>query len=101
MAFQARGVGALADSDVAGDLKLSDDQIAKLKTVGEELDKRRREMFEKMRESGGRGGFEEMRTKGEELRKEFDEKRLAILTDAKCFLWLLLKGSVLLFVCVV
>lgn len=92
MALQSRGVGALADSDVAGELKLSDEQVAKLKTVGEELDKRRREMFEKLRESGGRGGFEEMRTKGEELRKEFDEQRLAILTDAQRQQWTTLKG---------
>lgn len=92
IALQSRGVGALADSDVAGELKLSEEQIAKLKTIGEELDKRRREMFEKLRESGGRGGFEEIRTKGEELRKEFDEKRLAILTDAQRQQWTTLKG---------
>lgn len=92
MALQSRGVSSIGDSDVADELKLSDDQIAKLKSISEENDKRRREMFEKMREGGGRGNFEEMRTKGEELTKEFSEKRLAVLTDAQRQQWTTLKG---------
>jgi type II secretory pathway component GspD/PulD (secretin)/Spy/CpxP family protein refolding chaperone len=92
LAVQSRGVSALADSDIAGELKLSDEQLAKLKAIAEENSKRRTEMFEKMRESGGRGNFEEMRTKGEELRKEFEEKRLAVLTDAQRQQWTAMKG---------
>lgn len=79
MALQTRGVSALGDTDVAGELKLSEDQIAKLKAISEESDKKRREMFESMRQSGFRGG-DEMRTKFEELRKESEDKRMAVLT---------------------
>ncbi len=92
LAIQSRGVGALTDSDLSGELKLTEEQIAKLKSIAEENSKRRTEMFEKMREAGGRGGFEEMRTKGEELRKEFEEKRLAVLTDAQRLQWTAMKG---------
>ncbi len=92
LATQSRGVSALADNDIAGELKLTEEQIAKLKSLSEESNKRRTEMFEKMREGGGRGNFEEMRAKGEELRKEFEEKRLAVLTDAQRLQWTAMKG---------
>lgn len=92
MALQSRGVGALADSDVSGDLKLSDEQVAKLKAIGEESSKRTRELMDKMREQGfGRGG-EDMRAKFDEIRKEIDDKRLAVLTDAQRTQWTTLKG---------
>ena len=71
LALQQRGVSAIGDSDVAGELKLSDEQLAKLKAITEESDKRRTEMFAKMREQGfggGGGGGEDMRTKFEEMR---------------------------------
>ncbi|MFM9965399.1 MAG: secretin N-terminal domain-containing protein, partial [Planctomycetaceae bacterium] len=92
LAVQSRGISSLADSDIADELKLTEEQLEKLKVVSEELAKRRTEMMEKLREAGGRSGFEEMRTKGEELRKEFEEKRLAILTDAQRVQWTAMKG---------
>ena len=92
LALQQRGVSAIGDSDVSGDLKLSDEQLAKLKAIAEESDKRRNEMFAKMREQGFGGGGEDMRTKMEEMRKEFEEKRFAVLTDAQRKQWEVLRG---------
>lgn len=42
--------------------------------------------------SGGGFGGEDMRTKMTELRKEFEDKRLAVLTDAQREQWVNLKG---------
>ena len=93
MALQQRGVSALGGTDVASEMKLSDEQVAKLKAIGEESSKRTREMMDKMREQGfSRGGGEDMRTKFEYLRKEFEEKRLAVLTDGQRLQWTALKG---------
>ncbi|MCX7420630.1 MAG: hypothetical protein NT013_13980 [Planctomycetia bacterium] len=93
LALQQRGVSAIGDSDVSGELKLSEEQLAKLKAISEESDKRRNELFAKMREQGfGGGGGEDMRTKMEEMRKEFEEKRIAILTDAQRKQWEVLRG---------
>lgn len=92
LALQQRGVSAIGDSDVAGELKLSDEQLAKLKAITEESDKRRTEMFTKLREPGGGGGGEDMRTKFEEMRKETEEKRLSVLTDAQRKQWGELRG---------
>ena len=88
MVLQQRGASALAGSDVATDLKLTDDQVAKLKAIGEESTKKTRELMQGF----GRGGGEDMRAKFDELRKETDEKRLAILTDTQRQQWTTLKG---------
>ncbi len=90
LALQTRGTGAIGEADVAGELKLSSEQIAKLKAIGEENDKRRSEAMETLRKSGVRG--EDMRTKFDELRTEFEEKRLAVLTDAQRKQWDSLRG---------
>ncbi len=90
LALQQRGVSAIGDNDVAGELKLSEEQLAKLKAIAEESDKRRREMF--TNGGGFGGGGEDMRTKMEEMRKEIEEKRLAVLTDAQRKQWEVLRG---------
>ncbi len=77
---QARGTGSLADTDVSGELKLTPEQIGKLKELSDENDKRSTEFFKSMQGGGGRGNFEE-------LRKEFEEKRLSVLTDEQRGKW--------------
>jgi len=87
LALQQRGVNSLGDSDVASELKLSDEQVAKLKALSEESGKKMREMF-----TGGGFGGADIRTKMTEFRKELEEKRLEVLTDAQREQWTKLKG---------
>jgi Spy/CpxP family protein refolding chaperone len=68
--LQALGANALADERVASELKLTDEQKAKLMGV-------RQEMFAKMQELGREAPQE----KRAELRKETNDKALAVLTD--------------------
>jgi hypothetical protein len=73
ISIQVRGSGALADPTVAEELGLTADQKEKLQQVNEEMDTRRREAFQGGNREGGRERFEAMR-------KEAEEKTLAVLT---------------------
>jgi Spy/CpxP family protein refolding chaperone len=74
IALQQAGAMALADKDVQHDLKLSDDQIAKIKSIGEESMKKARELFVPG------GDREDMRTKMQELRKDAEKQAMYVLT---------------------
>ena len=86
ISIQLRGVSALTDSEVAAQLKLSD---AQEKKIEETMTANRESMFAQMRElfSGGERGGErggnrdEIRKKMQDLRKQGDDKVLAILTS--------------------
>lgn len=69
IARQAQGVAALQDESVAKDLSLSKDQTEKLKKVEAE----RREKLSGL-------SFEDMRSKGREIRETYDTQALAVLT---------------------
>lgn len=77
--LQLAGTSALTQPEIAQELKLSDEQVKQLKTISEETNKKRRELF-----SGGRGASEEERAKSREkmtqLQKDADEEALAVLT---------------------
>ncbi len=97
--LQVRGLRAVADDDVAKELGLSDEQKKQLKGVFDAQQEKQRGLF------GGFGGlrdlpederkkkFTEMREKGEALRKETQEKALAVLTDEQQGLYDLMKGA--------
>jgi Spy/CpxP family protein refolding chaperone len=74
IAIQVAGTMALADKGVQQDLKLSDDQIAKIKSIGEESMKKVRELFEPGADR------EAMRTKMDELRKDAEKQVMDVLT---------------------
>jgi Spy/CpxP family protein refolding chaperone len=73
IAIQVAGVRALSDKGVQKDLKFSDDQTAKIKSIGEDFGKKMREAF-----TPG-GDWQEMRTKMDELRKENEKQLLDVL----------------------
>lgn len=77
ISLQVRGTSALADPKVAEKLKLSDEQKAKLKEV---TAANMETMRAKMQELGQGGNREGMREKMRELRKQSDEKVLAVLS---------------------
>jgi hypothetical protein len=82
IALQRMGAMALSDKDVQKELKFSDDQVAKIKSVGEDMMKKGRELFQSA------GNFRDMtdeeradfRKKGEDLRKESETKVMDVLT---------------------
>jgi len=76
---QQQGVNALNDEDVAKELLITDDQKAKLTKVREEQGTAMRELFG----AGAGGDREAARTKMADLRKQNEEKTLAVLTDAQ------------------
>src|SRR4029077_6156518 len=78
---------ALADAKVAEDLKLTDDQKSKIKTVLDDLDKESRSLFQPG------GDRDEMRKKMTELRKTSLEKATAILTDEQKSKWKEMTGA--------
>ena len=69
ISIQVRGTSALADPAVAEELGLTEDQKQKIRQVGEEM----RASFQGGNREGGRERFEAMR-------KEAEEKTLAVLT---------------------
>jgi len=85
--LQTRGNGALADPEVAKQLALTEEQVASVKTIGEESGKQMRELFQPG------GDRDEMRKKMEELRKNTDEEYLNVLTDEQKAKFAALKGS--------
>ncbi len=74
IALQRAGTMALADKGVQKDLKLTDDQIAKIKTIGDDTMKKMGEL----RNSGL--SRDEMRTKAQEMRKDSEKKVMDVLT---------------------
>lgn len=90
LSLQARGNGALNDEEVAKALKLSEDQVASVKTISEAMGTKMREMFQ----SGGAGGNrEEMQKQMAELRKDADAEYLAVLTDEQKAKFAEMKGA--------
>ena len=73
IAIQQAGVRALFDKDIQKDLKLSDDQTAKIKTIGEDSQKKMGELFAPGADRS------EMRTKMDELRKESEKQLMDVL----------------------
>ena len=71
IALQVVGVRAVNDKEVQKGLKLSDDQVAKIKTIGGDLRK-------KLQESRSEGGFD--REKFQEMNKEFEKQLADVLT---------------------
>lgn len=76
--LQVRGFQALAEEEVAAELKLTDDQKQQLAAIEEENAAAMREVFTQARESGG--DRQAVREKMDELRKAAGEKALAVLT---------------------
>lgn len=74
--LQVQGPGALSTKEVADALKLSDDQVTKIKDLTKSLSDARREAFQ-----GGGGGNSDAREKLAKLRTETNEKILALLTS--------------------
>ena len=77
--LQVRGTsGALNDPEVAKELKLTDEQVTALKTISDETNKKRRELFGN---GGGGGGGQGNREKMEQLNKDANDESLAVLKD--------------------
>jgi Spy/CpxP family protein refolding chaperone len=72
--WQVGGTRALEDPEVQKELKLSDEQKKKLKTIFEDSNKQIRELFQGGNREGAREQFQK-------LRKDTDEKTNAVLTD--------------------
>ena len=70
---QRMGLGAFTNKDVVGELKMSDDQKDKVKTINEELRKDSQELF-----TGG-GGQDNLK-KWTALREEAMDKAVELLT---------------------
>ncbi len=83
IALQRLGVAALNDKEIQQDLKMTEEQVAKLKAINEEAAKRAQEMFAGMRDLGPeerQARFAEMGRKMQESRKETEGKLMGVLT---------------------
>ena len=74
IALQRMGLTALSDKGIQKDLKMTTEQVDKIKSIGEDVRKKMGDLFR----SGG--DPEDMRKKGEELRKETEKKVMDLLT---------------------
>jgi Spy/CpxP family protein refolding chaperone len=75
--LQQRGPSALTDKELAEALKLTDDQVNKIKEIVDAMQKEMQEAFQ----SAGQGGDRTaMRDKMTKLRKDTSDKILAVLT---------------------
>jgi hypothetical protein len=81
ISLQARGNQAFADAEVQKDLKLTDDQKDKIKTINEDFGQEMRSLFQ----SGG--DFQENQKKMASMRKEAMDKVVAVLTDDQKKAW--------------
>ena len=84
IALQMAGVGALNDKQLQQDLKLSEDQVAKIKSIGEESGKKMQEMFAGMRDlspEDRQAKMAEVGKKAQEMRKDSEKQLLEVLTD--------------------
>jgi Spy/CpxP family protein refolding chaperone len=75
--LQMGGVGAIVE--IAKDLKLNDEQVAQLKTIKEETEKKQREMGRGQRDASDAERAEN-RKKVQQLSKDASEEGLAVLT---------------------
>jgi hypothetical protein len=75
LAVQSAGPMALVDKTVQEDLKLSEDQIAKIKAAGEDAAKKMRELF-----SGGGVDMQSIGPKMQDMRKDLEKQMLDVLS---------------------
>jgi len=85
--IQSQGGGALANADVASELKLNDEQKKKIDDLSTEYTTKSRELF-----TGG-GDRQELAAKTAELTKDRDTKALAVLTAEQKEKFTALKGK--------
>jgi len=76
--LQQRGPSALTDKEVAEALKLTDDQVNKLKEIADAMQKDMQEAFQSAGQGGDRTAVREKATK---IRKDSTDKMLAVLSD--------------------
>jgi len=88
ISLQTQGANALADPEVAGKLKLTDDQKGKIKEINDDSRSQMREIFQ----SAG-GDREEMQKKMAELRKDTNDKVMGVLTDSQKKTWKEMTGA--------
>jgi Spy/CpxP family protein refolding chaperone len=86
--LQVRGAQAFADPEVQKELKLTDDQKDKIKTIGDDA----RQEGQSIREAAA-GDFQEMQKKMAALNKETMEKVSGVLTDDQKKAWKDLTGD--------
>jgi Spy/CpxP family protein refolding chaperone len=86
--LQQRGINAFADAAVEKQLKLSDDQKAKLKELSDSTSGQMREIFQ-----SSQGNFQEAREKMAPLRKESMAKASALLDSGQKATWKELTGE--------
>ncbi len=94
IALQMRGVDALRDDKVAGELKITDSQKEEMEKVRDEIradqEKARSEMRERMQalfQGGGDGdreaAFAKIREEGQKMREEAEKKLISVLTSSQ------------------
>lgn len=87
---QQMGIRAFADSGVVSALKLTDDQKSKLKDIAQEIDQKRRDLFQDAQNGGDRQAMFQKMTA---LTKEGTEKATALLTADQKKSWEELLGK--------
>jgi Spy/CpxP family protein refolding chaperone len=75
--LQVRGASALTDKEVAESLKLTDDQVNKIKEIVDAMQKDVQEAFQSAGQGGDRTAVREKATK---IRKDSTDKMLAVLS---------------------
>jgi Spy/CpxP family protein refolding chaperone len=85
--IQSAGLRAFSMEDVAKELKLTDDQKEKIKTLNDDLQKDVRELFQ------GGGDPQENMQKVQSLNKEFMTKAAGVLTDEQKKHWTEMTGK--------
>ncbi|MCO6454091.1 MAG: hypothetical protein J5I93_02145 [Pirellulaceae bacterium] len=85
VALQIMGLTALQDTEIAGKLKISDEQKTKMETVQTEMGEQMRERMRAAFQGGNAGGADRdaLRKQFEEFNKERETKVLAVLTSAQ------------------
>lgn len=86
--LQVRGPQAFRDPEVVAALKLTDDQVAKLDGINEDLRAEMRDIFQ---EAGG--DLESVREELAQIRKDASAKAEAVLDDAQKATWKELQGE--------
>ena len=78
IALQVAGTAALSDKQVQDDLKLSSDQVNKIKTINEDMSKKRQALF-----AEANGDFQSLRPKMQEISQDTEKQLTGVLTDAQ------------------
>jgi DNA-binding MarR family transcriptional regulator len=91
LSFQARGAQALEDDEVVTALAITDEQKKKLADIREEGSTAIQTAFQKLRAGGGDQG--EIRKQIGEMRKQLNEKALAVLTPEQLAKFEKMKGA--------